>query len=101
MDGKNVELSQPSLRPDETVQKLLISTTSRFLAEFDEPHILIAHAWPASSIRSPVPRSVEGPASRNAFMAVIRTEPHEKALGVIVPDYSWVGDAHQRAGGCD
>ncbi|WP_079201070.1 hypothetical protein [Pseudomonas sp. CC6-YY-74] len=92
MDGQNVELPPPSLRPDETVQKLLISTTSRFVAEFDEPHILITHAWPAFSKRSPIPRSLEGPASRNAFMAVIRTEPYEKAAGVIVPDYSWVGD---------
>lgn len=92
MDGQNVELPPPSLRPDETVQKLLISTTSRFVAEFDEPHILITHAWPAFSKRSPIPRSLEGPASRNAFMAVIRTEPYEKAAGVIVPDYFWVGD---------
>lgn len=81
-----------SLRPDETIQKILISTTSRFVGEYESPDLLIAHAWggfasPLSSIREE-----ENPASRSAFIVSFKTQPYVKAPGVVVPDYSPIGD---------
>lgn len=78
-----------SLRPDPDVQKLMLSTTSNFRGEFDTPDVLIAH----SCIRTAALfRSMEGPASRSAFILSFRTKPIEPAPGVIIPDYSFTGD---------
>lgn len=81
-----------SLRPDETIQKILISTTSRFVGEYESADLLVTHAWggftsPLASIRWE-----ENPASRSAFIVSFRTQPYVKAAGVMVPDYSPVGD---------
>lgn len=79
-----------SLRPDETVQKLLISSPSRFVGEFDQSDLLVTHAWPDKT-RSFSARLDEGPASRSAYMVCFRTTPHKKRPGVPVPDYSATG----------
>ena len=75
-----------SLRPDETIQKSFISTTSLLYGEYEADDLLITHAW---SFDRPVDRRfTEGAASRNVFVVSFRTEAYEKKPGVVVPDYS-------------
>lgn len=75
------------LRPNATIQKALISTTSRFVGEFEHEELVIAHAWPDYS-RFPSQVSLtENPLCRNAFVIVLRTEPIEAKPGVPVPNY--------------
>lgn len=79
-----------SLRPDETVQKFLISSPTRFVGEFEDDDLLVTHAWP-SNRRDFNARLEEGPASRSAYVVCFRTAPYEKRPGVPVPDYSASG----------
>ena len=71
--------------PDETIQKGLISTTSRLVGEYRHPELAILHAWPSTDIRA---RSFETPVSRSSFIVAFETPPTKKQAGVIVPDYS-------------
>ena len=80
------------LRLDDTVQRYLLSTTSRVVGEFASEHLLITHAWPGKYSVRGSSRWEPGPASRTTFVASFRTPPIERAPGVIVPDYSYVGD---------
>jgi len=75
------------LRPDETIQKLLISTTSRLVGEFESDLLLVAHAWRDSQVSS-----TESPLSRSTYVVAFETEPHEKEVGSMLPNYAWVGD---------
>ena len=75
------------LRPPETIQKLLISTTSRMLGEFEGDLLLVAHAWRDSQVNS-----TESPLSRSTYIVAFETEPHEKEVGSMLPNYAWVGD---------
>jgi hypothetical protein len=34
-----------SLKPAETVERILISSTSRFIAEYESDGVVITHAW--------------------------------------------------------
>lgn len=77
------------LRPPETTQKLLISTTSRLLGEFESDSLLVAHAWRDSHLGV---TSTESPLSRSAYVVAFETEPYRKEAGAIVPSYAWVGD---------
>ncbi|MFA5877647.1 MAG: hypothetical protein WC880_04815 [Candidatus Paceibacterota bacterium] len=79
------------LQPDETVQKFLISSTSRLVGEYKNDDLLITHAWPPfQNLR--IDRFTEGPISRSAYAVVFRTESVEKGKGVPLPDYSINGD---------
>lgn len=80
------------LRPDETIHKILISTTSRMAGEFISENMLISHAWPNFTSPSRRARTEESPVSRSGLIIAFRTAPYEKAPGVVVPDYSPVGD---------
>ena len=75
------------LRPPETIQKLLISTTSLLYGEFESDLLLIAHAWRDSQINF-----TESPLSRSAYILTFETEPFEKKVGSLLPDYSFIGD---------
>jgi hypothetical protein len=88
----DMDIDIKSLRPDPTIHKLLISTTSRLVGEYENDSILISHAWQHFSSSSVRAREVESPASRNAFVVAIRTESVEKKAGIVIPDYSHVGD---------
>lgn len=81
-----------SLRPSETVQKAMLSSTSRFVGELDQPDLLLTHAFPNLRDRLGFTRMTEGPLSRSAFIACFETPPLVKATGVVLPDYSAVGD---------
>lgn len=80
------------LRPDETIHKILISTTSRMVGEFISENMLISHAWPNFANLSRRARMEESPVSRSGFIVAFKTDPYEIAPGVVVPDYSPVGD---------
>lgn len=75
------------LRPPETIQKLLISTTSRLRGEFESDLLLVAHAWRDSQVNW-----TESPLSRSTYIVAFETEPHEKKVGSMLPNYAWVGD---------
>ena len=75
-----MESLSKSLRPDETIQKVLISTTSRINGEFSSERILIAHAGQNFSQSAGAFREKESPVSRNAFIVAFRTGQTEKNL---------------------
>ena len=80
------------LKPDETVQKILISTTSRMVGEYENSSMVITHSWPSFSDSSASLRMFENPVSRSGFIVAFETPPIEKKSGVIVPDYSPRGE---------
>jgi hypothetical protein len=80
-----------SLRPADTVQKLLISSPSSFAGEYENDFILLTHAWPDSHTGHAAARFNEGPASRSAYVFAFRTETPEKRGGVALPNYAAVG----------
>jgi hypothetical protein len=80
-----------SLQPKETVQKLLISTTSRLVGEYEKDRILITHAWPSFSDTNIRERFSEGPVSRSAYIFAFETGPIDKKTTPL-PDYSSSGD---------
>jgi hypothetical protein len=80
------------LRPNETIQKVLISTTSRLIGEYESDNLLITHAWPDFSRVSHNLIYTESPLSRSSYVIVFKTEPFERKPGVVLPDYSPFGD---------
>ena len=76
-----------SLRASDTIQKFLLSTTSRLIGEYEADGILIAHAWPNFQDRIGMARMFEGPTSRNAFILSFETPPLIRAAGVVIPSY--------------
>ncbi|CAJ4806924.1 Uncharacterised protein [Burkholderia pseudomallei] len=70
----------------------MLSSTSRFVGELDQPDLLLTHAFPNLGDRLGFTRMTEGPLSRSAFVACFETPPIVKAPGVVLPDYSAVGD---------
>ncbi|EKB1992660.1 HEPN domain-containing protein [Vibrio parahaemolyticus] len=80
------------LLPDETIHKILISTTSRLIGDFTSEDLVITHAWPQFSGASGFMRTEESPVSRSGFVVAFQTEPYAKEVGVAIPDYSPVGE---------
>jgi Apea-like HEPN len=80
------------MKPDDTLQKILFSTTSRFVGEFESDGILITHAWPSFSNRLAHYRMDETPISRSAYILAFRTARYERKPGVPEPDYEPFGD---------
>lgn len=81
-----------SLRPDETVQKILLSSTCAFVAEYETKAVLVTHAWPNFHDRAFSFRRAEGPNSRSGYVVCFRTAPIIKAPGVPVPDFGSCGE---------
>ncbi len=80
-----------NFRPKETIQKILISTTSRFVGEYEIDGLLLTHAWPNFD-KFPGQISItENPLCRNAFVVAFETPPLDKNK-VIMPNYSPTGD---------
>ena len=80
------------LRPKETVQKILISTTSRMTGEYENRGLVITHAWPQLRSSSIGMRLAETHLSRSGYIVAFETPPIEKRPGTLVPDYSPTGD---------
>lgn len=81
-----------SLKPSETVQKLLLSTTSHFVGEYETEGLLLTHAWPRMHGRMGFLRWEPSPISRGAFVLTFKTEAYTKKAGVVVPNYEPTGD---------
>ena len=80
-----------TLRPDKTIQKFLISTTSRLVGEYEKSNILITHAWPDFANHTVSRILTPGPASRSSYTFVFKTEPYEEKIPD-VPEYSPLGE---------
>ena len=76
---------------DETVQRVLISTTSRLVGDFASEAIKIDHAWPDVYDNMAMRRFDESPVSRNAYVISFITNPKDPK-DVIIPNYGPVGE---------
>lgn len=76
--------------PEETIQKALVSTTSRLIGEYHHDNLAIMHAWPLADSQVGM---LETPLSRSSFIVAFVTPAYKKAAGVVVPDYSPGGEA--------
>lgn len=87
-------MDKPShkLKPDETVQKILISTTSRMVGDYENKDIVITHAWPNFYDSSAISRLFETPLSRSGYIIAFETPPIQKKSGVIIPNYTPTGE---------
>lgn len=92
MNKKIAEQEKKTLQPDETVQKILLSTTSRMTGEYIGKDVLITHAWPDFGSSSANMRWEETPVSRSMYILAFKTEPFEKKVGSPLPIYSPTGD---------
>jgi len=93
MDEKIEELS---LRPNERIQKLLLSSPAHFVGAFDTPNLIIAHAWPP--FRNGRPRRLgndllneNDSLGRTAFVLAFRT-PEQSEPRFIIPNYEYAGE---------
>lgn len=82
------------LRPDQSIQKLLLSTPAHFTGEFDTPDLLITQAWPPLHTGRPRWPGGKGDSlNRTAIILVFRTPPPPgPAPGVVVPNYENAGE---------
>lgn len=83
------------LRPDKCVHKLIISSTSRFVGEYESEDLLVTHAWPGLENRAQRPIGLtENPYSRNYYAVVFKVESSQNSEGsqVEFPYYDWFGE---------
>lgn len=84
---------EPSIKPHPDVQKLLVSTTSRFIGELDLDGIFMSHASRGLGDAQAWARLGESPVSRSAYVLSFRTPPQEEPMpGVVIPSYEHVGE---------
>ena len=84
--------SHHRLKPQDTVQKFLSSTTSKLYGEYTNRQILITHAFPEFQDRATRMRTEETYMSRSAYVIAFETPPIEKKIGASLPDYSPEGE---------
>lgn len=89
-----MDQEESSLRPNERVQKLLLSTPAHFVGEFDTPDLLISHAWPPMHTgRQRWFSSSKDSLSRTAIVLAFRTPAApELRPGVVIPNYEGAGE---------
>jgi len=81
------------LKPDENIHKYLISSTSRFVGEYESADLLITLAWPSSeNIGQFYAGQKENPYSRNYFVIVFKTDPIPKKQSIVIPNYDWFAE---------
>ncbi len=78
------------LRSEDTIQRALISTTSRLYGEWERSEAYVGHAWNFGSMQV---RWQAGPSSRSAFVFSFVTAPLERAVGAVLPNYGPIGAA--------
>lgn len=86
--------ARPPLRPNDSIQKLLLSTPAHFVGEFDTPDLLLTHAWPPLYSGRPQWFGQDGdPLNRTAIVLAFWTPPPEEpAPGVVIPNYENAGE---------
>lgn len=80
------------LNPIETVQKMLVSTTSSVVGVYEKEGLVITHALPNIHDAATVFRMHETPVSRSGLIIAFETEPVEKRAGIVIPDYTYIGE---------
>ncbi len=83
--------SNHKLKPDETVQKMLVSTTSRMVGEYESDTIVITLALSSNDL-PPRMRIIENPLSRSAYIIALETPPRNRNASITVPNYSATGE---------
>ncbi|MVT69940.1 hypothetical protein GPL21_33165 [Bradyrhizobium pachyrhizi] len=90
----NGQVEEGSLRPNERIQKLLLSTPAHFVGQFESPSVLISLAWPPTQTGRT--RWFGGNAdslNRTAIALVFRTPvPSEPEPRIVIPNYEGVGE---------
>jgi hypothetical protein len=81
-----------SLKPAETIERILISSTSRFIAEYQADGVIITHVWPGFRTPAGSQRMEEGPLSRSAFMLSFVVPEVPRVAGQMIPNYEETGD---------
>jgi hypothetical protein len=81
-----------SLVPAETVERILISSTSRFVAEYEADGITITHVWPGPRDPTGSRRLEEGPLSRCAFMLSFIVPEVPRLPGQMIPGHELTGE---------
>jgi len=79
------------LKPDENIQQIIISSTSRFVGEYESENFLITHAH-AQNATCRASGLGENPYCRNYYVVAFKATQQERAPGVVIPDYSGVGE---------
>ena len=88
-----LDTQEPSIKPHPDVQKLLISTTSRFVGQLDFDRIFMGHANPGFADAQAWARMGESAVSRSAFALSFRTPPQDEAApGGVVSTFEHVGE---------
>lgn len=82
-DELSGEREPSSLRPSIDIQKFVLSATCSFVGEFDNPDLLLTHAWEGFGHRPKRPRPTFGP---NTFMLVLRVDDAPKSK-ILIPSY--------------
>jgi hypothetical protein len=80
------------LKPVETIERVLISSTSRFVAEYEADGVLVTHVWPGFSAPGGFLRMEEGPLSRSAYMLSFVVPEVPRLPGQMIPNYEGAGD---------
>lgn len=76
------------LKPDQNLQKNLLSTTAHMVGEFERDSVLISHAW-----AWPVNANANtASASRTTLLLAVQTQPEPSAPKFVIPDYSYIGE---------
>jgi Apea-like HEPN len=81
-----------SLVPSETVERLLISSTARFIGEYNSNGIVFTHVWPSFYDPAGGHRINAGPFSRNAFMLSFVVPEVPRLPGQVIPRYEIAGE---------
>lgn len=76
------------LRPKDTVQKILLSSPARFVAEFDTEEVYFTLSWNSGR----PPQTDNSPLLRTFFVLSFKTVEIEKLPGTVIPDYTFAGD---------
>jgi hypothetical protein len=79
-----------NLKPDNTVTKLLLSSTSRFVGEYMSNNWLLTHAWPTNGEQIHL-GIYENPLSRNFYVLAFK-HPEFNQESVVIPNYRAIGD---------
>jgi hypothetical protein len=81
-----------TLVPSETIERILLSSTSRFVADYQTDGLILTHAWPGFNSPSGSVRMQEGPLSRSAFMLSFVVPEVPKLPGMVIPNYEANGE---------
>lgn len=75
---------------DKVITKLLFSSPSKFIGEYENEDILVTHVSDGKIKQREWLGSTENPFSRNFFIIVIKT-PKWQRDSTVIPDYSYLG----------